>query len=85
MRPSRAELERRVDELAAAHSGQVFADAVASYAQGLDDAAREELEAVLLQRARALEDAVSDRFEAKGWLRRNFDRMSEAPPTRRDR
>jgi hypothetical protein len=42
----------------------------------LDGEAREELEAILLQRARALEDAVSDRFEAKGWLRRTFGGIS---------
>jgi hypothetical protein len=80
--PSRAALERRVDELAAAHSGQEFADAVAAYAQGLDVEARAELEAILLQRARALEDAVSERFEAKGWLRRTVDRMSQPPGNR---
>jgi hypothetical protein len=75
VRPSRAELELRVDELAAAYSGQAFADAVRSYADGLDEDARTELKAVLLQRARALEDAVGERFEAHGWLRRTFGRM----------
>lgn len=85
--PSRAEIGQRVDELATEHSGQEFAAAVAAYAEGLDEPERELLEAILLQRARALEDAVSDRFEAKGWLRRTFDRMSdvEAAARRRSR
>jgi hypothetical protein len=83
--PSRAELERRVDELAAEHSGQEFADAVAAYAQGLGEEARAELESILLQRARALEDAVGDRFEAKGWLRRTFGGIAGDEAKRRPR
>ena len=75
MRPSRAELERRVDELAADYSGQAFADAVRSYSDGLDEGSRTELKAVLLQRARAFEGAVGERFEARGWLRRTLGRM----------
>jgi hypothetical protein len=82
---SRAEVEQRVDELAAELSGQEFADAVAEYARGLDDEAREQLEVILLQRARALEDAVSERFEAKGWLRRTVDRISQPPDNRTGR
>ena len=70
--PSRRELERRVDELASVYAGKAFADAVRSYADGLDEDERDELKAILLRRARALEDAVEDRFEAKGWLRRTF-------------
>ncbi len=83
--PSRRELEQRVDQLAAEHSGQEFADAVAAYAQGLDDEERAELEAILLQRARALEDAVSERFEAKGWLRRTFGGIAGDEAKRRPR
>jgi hypothetical protein len=82
---SRAELEQRVDELAAEHSGREFADAVAAYAQELDEAERAELETILLERARALEDAVSDRFEAKGWLRRTFGGISGDEAKRRPR
>jgi hypothetical protein len=75
---SRRELEQRVDELAAEYEGAAFADAVRSYSDGLDDErAREELKVILLQRARALEDAVGDRFEAHGWLRRTFGRMAD--------
>jgi hypothetical protein len=83
--PSRAQIEERVDELAAEHSGQEFAGAVAAYAEGLDEAEREALEAILLQRARALEDAVSERFEAKGWLRRTFGGLSGDEAKRRPR
>ena len=74
---SRRELEERVDELAAAYEGAAFADAVRSYSDGLDEEAREELKVILLLRARALEDAVGDRFAAQGWLRRTFGRMSD--------
>ena len=80
--PSQRELEERVDELADEHAGQEFADAVAAYARGLNDEERAALEVILLQRARTLEDAVSERFEAKGWLRRTFDRMSQPPGNR---
>jgi hypothetical protein len=83
--PSRAQIGQRVDELATELSGQEFADAVAVYAEELDEAEREALEAILLQRARALEDAVSDRFEAKGWLRRTFGGISGDEAKRRPR
>ena len=83
--PSRAQIEQRVDELAAEHSGTEFAEAVRVYAEGLAEEEREVLEAVLLQRARALEDAVSERFEAKGWMRRTFDRLSDVEAAARRR
>lgn len=82
--PSREQLERRVDELAAEYEGAAFADAVRSYSEGLDEEAREDLKAVLLRRARALEDAVDDRFEAKGWLRRTFGRLADNERGRRE-
>ena len=75
--PSRRDLEQRIDELAAEYEGAAFADAVRSYSDGLDEAAREELKVILLRRARALEDAVGDRFEAQGWLRRTFGQMAD--------
>ncbi|HWN23363.1 MAG TPA: hypothetical protein VNP93_15400 [Gaiellaceae bacterium] len=75
--PSPRELEQRIDELAAAYEGTAFADAVRSYSDGLDEAAREELKVILLRRARALEDAVGDRFEAQGWLRRTFGQVAD--------
>ena len=76
--PSRRELEQRVDELAADYEGAAFADAVRSYSDGLDEEERDELKAILLRRARALEDAIGDRFEAQGWLRRTFGQMGDA-------
>jgi hypothetical protein len=82
---SRRELEQRVDELAAAYEGEAFADAVRSYSDGLDEEAREELKVILLRRARALEDAVGDRFEAQGWLRRTFGRMADTERGERSR
>ena len=75
--PSRRELEERVDQLAAEYEGTAFADAVRSYSDGLEEQERAELKVILLQRARALEDAVGERFAAKGWLRRTFGRMAD--------
>jgi len=83
--PSRRELEQRIDELAADYEGAAFADAVRSYSEGLDEEDREELKAILLIRARALEDAVGDRFEAHGWLRRTFGRMADTEGSGRSR
>jgi hypothetical protein len=80
---TRDELERRVDELAERYDGAAFAEAVREYSETLDDAARAELKAVLLVKARAFEDAVSERFEAKGWFRRQFGRIGDFE--RRDR
>ena len=67
---SRRELERRVDELAEAHSGTAFADAVRRWSETLCPDEQEELKGILLERARLLEDAVEERFEAQGWFRR---------------
>jgi len=75
--PTRDELERRVDELAEQYDGAEFAEAVRAYSETLDDAGRAELKAVLLLKARAFEDAVSERFEAKGWFRRQFGRIGD--------
>lgn len=75
---SRREIERRVDELADAYSGQAFADAISRYADGLDPLSREELQHVLLERARAEDDAIERRFEERGWFRRVLRRIEEA-------
>ena len=75
---SRLEIERRVDELADAHSGQAFADAISRYADELDPLSREELEHVLLERARAEDDSIERRFEERGWFRRVLRRIEEA-------
>jgi hypothetical protein len=71
---SRRQLEERVDELAAEHSGRAFADAIASLDAGLDEAEREVLKQILLERAASLDQAVIDRVDARGWLRRQWDR-----------
>jgi hypothetical protein len=73
----RDELERRVDELSAQHDGAAFADAVRRFSEELDEAEREELKAILLQKARAFEDAMDERFEAKGWIRRQLGRLGD--------
>ena len=75
---SRREIELRVDELADAYSGQAFADAIKGYADGLDPVSREELEHVLLERARAEDDSIERRFEERGWFRRVLRRIEES-------
>lgn len=79
----RTELERRVDELARSHSGRDFAEAIRSYSETLDVAAREELKQILLERAADFDQAIMDRVDARGWLRRQWDRATNPPP--RDR
>jgi len=74
---SRAELEQRVDELAAELEGAAFAEAVRRYSEELSEPEQDVLKAILLQRARALEDAVGERFEAQGWFRRQLGRIGD--------
>ena len=71
---SREALERRVDELAREHSGRAFADAIRAYSATLDDRAQEELKELLLERAGDFDQAIIDRVDARGWLRRQWDR-----------
>ena len=78
------ERQHPVDELAAEHSGAAFAEAVRELSETLDEDEREELKAILLVKARVLEDAVSERFEARGWIRRQLGRFGD-PPDRRAR
>ena len=68
---SRREIELRVDELADAYSGQAFADAISRYADGLDPLSREELQHVLLERARAEDDAIERRHCQRRCKRRS--------------
>ena len=74
---TRAELERRVDELAEQYDGAAFAEAVREYSETLDPDGRAALKAILLVKARAFEDAVGERFEAKGWFRRQLGRIGD--------
>jgi hypothetical protein len=71
---SRAELERRIDELAAQHKGRAFADAVKALAAELGDEDEELLKDILVERAASLDQAVMDRVDARGWVRRQWDR-----------
>ena len=73
---SRRELEERVDELAARHSGGAFADAVRRLHDELDPTDREVLEEIVLERAASLDEAVMERVDARGWFRRQWDRAS---------
>ena len=73
---SRRQLEERVDELAAEHTGAAFADAVRRLHDELDASEREVLEEILLERAANFVEAVMDRVDARGWLRRQWDKAS---------
>ena len=73
---SRAEVARRVDELAQQHAGRDFAETIRAYSATLDEQARDELKQVLLERAVDFDQAVMDRVDARGWLRRQWDRAA---------
>jgi hypothetical protein len=73
---SRRELEERVDELAATHSGRAFADAVRALHDGLGPSEREVLEEIVLERAANLDEAVMERVDARGWFRRQWDKAA---------
>ena len=73
---SRRQLEERVDELAAEHSGRAFADAVRELHDELGPAERELLEEIVMQRAANLDQAVMERVDSRGWFRRQWDRAS---------
>jgi len=79
---SRAELARRVDELARRHAGRDFAEAIRAYSATLDEEVQEELKQVLLARAADFDQAIMDRVDARGWFRRQWDRAAE-PQNRR--
>ena len=80
----RAELERRVDEFAAEHSGRDFARAIRDYSTTLDAASQEELKQILVERAANFDQAIMARVDARGWLRRQWDgATSPRSPTRR--
>lgn len=74
MTMGRAELERRVDELAAEHSGAAFAAAIKALAVELDEDDTELLREILLERGASFDQAVMDRVDARGWLRRQWDK-----------
>jgi hypothetical protein len=72
----RADLERRVDELAAQHSGQAFADAIKALAGELNGDEAELLKEILLERGANFDKAMMDRVDARGWFRRRWDKAS---------
>ena len=74
----RAEIGRRVDELAREHSGPDFAEAIRAYFETLDERARDELRQVLLERAANFDQAIMDRVDARGWFRRQWDEAAGA-------
>ena len=79
---TRADLERRVDELAAEHSGQAFAGAVTAYADTLDPAARQVLGTVLPERAGGPEEELRRQWEGRSWLQRALRRIDGDRPRR---
>lgn len=76
----RRKVECRVDELAQAHSGRDFAEAIRAYSATLDADGQEALKQVLLERAADFDQAIMDRVDARGWFRRQWDKT--APPPR---
>ena len=77
---SRAEIARHVDELAEAHSGRAFVDAIRAYSETLDAPSQEELKQVVLQRAANFDQAVMERVDAAGWLQRQWDKATGTSP-----
>jgi tRNA threonylcarbamoyladenosine modification (KEOPS) complex Cgi121 subunit len=73
---SRADIVRRVDELAEQYKGPEFADAIREYAATLDEASQEELREIVLERAASFDQAVMERVDAGGWFRRQWDKAS---------
>ena len=76
----REAIARRVDELAEEHSGQAFADAIRAYSATLDEASQDDLKQIVLERAANFDQAVMDRVDARGWLRRQWDQASGSSP-----
>jgi hypothetical protein len=79
----RAEIARRVDELAEQYSGRDFAEAVRRYSETLDEPAQEQLKQIVLERAADFDQAIMERVDARGWFRRQWDKA--LPPSPRDR
>jgi hypothetical protein len=73
---SREQLEARVDELAAHHSGARFVDAVRALHEELDPRGRELLQEIVLERAANVDEAVMERVDARGWFRRQWDKAA---------
>jgi hypothetical protein len=72
----RADLERRVDELAELHSGEAFANAIKALAGELNGHEAELLKKILLERGANFDKAVMERVDARGWFQRQWDKAS---------
>jgi hypothetical protein len=70
----RAELERRVDDLARQHSGLAFAEAIKALAAELNGDEKELLQQILIERGASFDQAVMERVDARGWFRRQWDK-----------
>ena len=70
----RADLERRVDELAEQNTGQAFADSIKVLAADLNSDEEELLKEILLERGAKLDKALMDRVDARGWFQRQWDK-----------
>ena len=70
----RADLERRVDDLAERHSGPAFADAIKQLSSELNGDEVELLKEILLDRGATADQALMDRVDARGWFRRQWDK-----------
>jgi hypothetical protein len=79
----RAEIARRVDELAEELSGAPFAAAIQEYFEELDPESQAALREIVLERAANLDQAVMDRVDARGWFRRQWDQAGGDGPPRR--
>ena len=72
----RADLERRVDELAELHSGRAFADAIKALAADLNRHEEELLKQILLERGANFDKAVMERIDARSWYQRQWDKAA---------
>ena len=83
--PDRIELGRRVDELHREFSGAAFAEAIRRYSHTLAPDEREELKAVLAEKAWAEQNTVAESAIPRGYFRRLF-RLGQlgARPSPRD-
>lgn len=72
----RADVERRVDELAELHSGAAFADAIKTFNADLNGDEAELLREILLERGASFDQAVMERVDARGWFQRQWDKAS---------
>jgi hypothetical protein len=77
-------LEARVAELGERHRGREFVAAIERLAGELDADERTLLEQVLLERSTdSFRDAIAERVESPGWLRRQLRKLDQGRPPRR--